>query len=171
MIDNACHLCVLSVTLSVLQGDHLKDDNDDRRRRRGRDKGRDGKDDHGKHHDDPVTPPISTKIILSLSKSILGQKIAYPTGSQALITSAIITFQPGAITGLHRYDVPLFGYLMQRELTVTYETGKIKTLRSGDSLLEALGTPHSGENTSKGITKFFVVFAGAEVVPNTVSLE
>ena len=166
VIDNARHLCVPGVTLSVAQGDRLKDDDDDRKRHRKRHRRRK----HG-HDDGPVTPPISTKIILSSSETILGQKIVYPTGSQALITSAIITFQPGAVTGLHRHDVPLFGYLMQGELTVTYETGEVKTFHPGDSLLEALGTPHSGENTSKGITKIFVVFAGAEGVPNTVSLE
>jgi quercetin dioxygenase-like cupin family protein len=165
VIDDAKHLCVPSMTVNVARGDRL-DDN------RGRGHG-DHKD-HDEHEgdgDSSEVPPVSTQILLSSSETVLGQQIVYPTGSDAQITAAIVTMQPGAETGLHRHEAPLFGYLIQGELTVTYETGFVKVLRPGDSLLEAFQTRHNGRNTSKGVVRILVVFAGAEGVPNTVPLD
>ena len=119
---------------------------------------------------DAQKPPISGKLLLSTSETVLGQQITYPTGSPAHVTAAIVTLQPGAETGLHRHDVPVFGYVLEGELTVTYSTGHLKVLGAGDAMVEAQGVFHNGQNTSSGVTKLLVLFAGAKGVPNSTNL-
>lgn len=110
-------------------------------------------------------PPV--QILLSASETTIGQPITYPTGT-AKITSAIVTMQPGKKTGPHLHNVPLYGYMLAGELTVDYGPAGTKTYRSGDSLLEAIGTIHEGTNTGTDVARILVVFMGADGVANTV---
>lgn len=113
-------------------------------------------------------PPL--EVLLSSSETIIGQTIAYPDGP-AKITAAIVTMLPGAATGPHIHNVPLFAYMLEGELTVDYGVDGKRTYKAGDSLLEAVGSVHNGTNTGSGIARVLVVFAGAEGVANTESRE
>lgn len=110
-------------------------------------------------------PPV--EVLLSSTETTIGQPLAYPEG-QAKMTAAIVTMLPGKSTGAHFHNVPLFGYMLEGELTVDYGPDGVKTYKTGDSLLEAMKTLHSGTNTGDGIARVLVVFAGAEGVENTV---
>jgi quercetin dioxygenase-like cupin family protein len=112
-----------------------------------------------------VYPPV--QVLLSSSETVLGQQIEYPKGD-AKITAAIVTMQPGQKTGAHLHNAPLFGYMLEGELTVDYGTNGSRRYVEGDSLLEAFKTLHNGENTGEGIARVLVVFAGAGDTPNTV---
>lgn len=109
-------------------------------------------------------PPV--EVLLSGSETIIGQKLVYPAG-QAQITAAIVNMPPGKSTGPHIHNVPLFGYMLEGELTVDYGPDGTRTYRKGDSLLEAVGSIHNGTNTGTGLARVLVVFAGAEGVKNT----
>lgn len=113
-------------------------------------------------------PAPAIDVLLSTDKTIIGQPISYPTGAPAKVTAATVTMQPGQSTGWHKHDVPLFGYMLEGEITVDYgpKLGK-KVYRKGDTLMEAINEPHDGTATSSGPASILVVFAGAEGIKNT----
>lgn len=86
------------------------------------------------------------------------------------MTSSILTMEPGQATGWHRHDVPLFGYILQGEVTVDYGPDGTRVYRAGDALVEALGSAHNGVNTGADTVRMLAVSIGAEGVPNTVPL-
>jgi len=114
-----------------------------------------------------AAPGPSVEALLETDKTVLGQEFAYPSG-QAKITAAIVTVPPGVTLQRHRHPVPLFGYILQGELTVDYGSAGTRTYRRGDSLVEAFQTPHQGSNGGKGVVEILVVYAGAVGVQNTV---
>lgn len=106
--------------------------------------------------------------LLSTGKTVLGQTVSYPVGAPARVTAAIVAMQPGAETGWHEHDVPLFGYMLEGELTVDYGAKGTRVYRKGDSLVEAIDVPHNGRNTGSGVARILAVFMGADGVPDTV---
>lgn len=111
----------------------------------------------------------STDVLLSTSETVIGQPITYPTGP-ALVTSSIITMEPGQATGWHRHDAPLVGYMLDGEITVDYGPDGTRVYRAGDALVEALGSSHNGINTGPDTVRILAVSIGAEGVANTVAL-
>ncbi len=114
-------------------------------------------------------PQVST-ILDKQAQTVLDQFLQYPTGSQAQVSSAVLTFAPGASTGLHKHDAPLYVYVLEGTITVTYEGGIVKNYSEGSAILEAVGTAHNGENKTDKPVKLLVVNIGAEGVANTVTL-
>jgi quercetin dioxygenase-like cupin family protein len=78
-----------------------------------------------------------------------------------------LTFKPGQQTGWHIHPVPLFGYILEGELTVDYGAKGKRTYRKGDALMEAMNEAHNGRNTGRRPLKLLVVFMGADGVPNS----
>ena len=118
----------------------------------------------------PAPQKASVAPVLATGETILGQPIAYPEAS-AHVTAVIVTLPPGVSTGLHRHPVPLFGYMLEGELTVTYEGAGERTYRPGDALMEAIDTPHDGRNTGTGDVRILAVFIGADGIPNSEKVE
>ena len=108
--------------------------------------------------------------LLSTGQTILSQPIAYPTHSPAKIVSAIVTMLPGEETDWHQHDVPMFGYILEGEVTVTYAGKGTHVYRQGDALMEAIDIPHNGRNTGKIPARILAVFMGADGVPDTEML-
>lgn len=108
--------------------------------------------------------------LLSTRQTILGQPIVYPTESPAKVAAAIVSMQPGEETGWHQHDVPMFGYVLEGEVTVDYGAKGTRVYRQGDALVEAIDVPHNGRNTGKGEARILSVFMGAEGVPDTEML-
>lgn len=105
--------------------------------------------------------------LLSSGKTVLGQTLAYPTSAPAKVTSVIVTMQPGEETGWHKHEVPMYGYILEGEVTVDYEGAGTRVYRHGEAVLEAIGTVHNGRSTGKVPARILAVFMGAEGVPNT----
>ena len=119
----------------------------------------------------PYGTAISAQPLLDKAETtILGQPLVYPTELPAQLSSSIITIPPGVETGLHKHDAPMYAYVIEGTLTVTYDGGVIKTYKPGDALIEAVGTPHNGVNAGTTPVKVLVVNVGAESVANTVPL-
>jgi quercetin dioxygenase-like cupin family protein len=114
-------------------------------------------------------PQVST-VLDKQAQTVLDQLLQYPTGSQAQVSSAILTIAPGVSTGLHKHDAPMYAYILEGTLTVTYEGGIVKEFSAGSAILEAVGTPHNGENKTDKPVKILVVNMGAEGVANSVTL-
>ena len=111
-------------------------------------------------------PPVD--VLLQAETTIIGQQIVYPEG-QAQITAAIVTMLPGQVTGWHQHEAPLTAHMLEGELTVDYGANGTRVYSEGDTLIEALGSRHNGENTGNVVARIFVVFSGAIGIPNTVS--
>jgi quercetin dioxygenase-like cupin family protein len=116
------------------------------------------------------TKPVSTPLLDKQSTTILDQLLTYPSSGQAQVSSAVLTFAPGATTGLHRHEAPLYVYVIEGTITVTYDGGVVKEYSAGQAILEAVGTAHNGTNLTDAPVKLLVVNMGAEGVTNTVSL-
>lgn len=99
---------------------------------------------------------ITSETIAVIDKTIIGQELIYPTGP-GLITSKIITIPIGAETGLHIHEVPMFGYVMEGQITVDYGDMGSKTFVKGDTLVEAINYTHNGKNTGNIPAKILVV--------------
>lgn len=109
-------------------------------------------------------------VLLSGGKTVLGQQIAFPVSAPAKVTAAIVTMKPGQSTGWHRHDVPLFGYMLEGEITVDYGPHGKRVYRKGDSLLEAVHEAHDGTSTGDVPARILAVFAGAEGLKTTVPM-
>jgi len=105
--------------------------------------------------------------VLSTTETILGQAISYPAATPARVTAVIVTLPPDASTGWHHHEVPLFGYMLDGELTVDYRGQGQRVYHAGDARMEAIDTTHDGRNTGVGPVRIVAVFMGAEGVPNT----
>ena len=117
----------------------------------------------------PGKPEVST-VLDKQAQTVLDQLLTYPVGSQAQVSSAVLTFAPGVSTGLHKHEAPLYVYVLEGTITVTYEGGIVKNYSEGSAILEAVGTAHNGENRTDKPVKLLVVNIGAEGVANTVTL-
>jgi len=109
--------------------------------------------------------------LLATDTTILGQPIAYPAREPARVTAVIVTLRPGEETGWHTHAVPLFGYIMEGELTVDYGKQGKKVYKSGDSVIEAMNTPHNGTSSGTGSVRIMAVFMGAQGVANTTMID
>ncbi len=112
----------------------------------------------------------SVPLLTKARNTVLDQLLVYPTGSQAEVSSTILTLNEGSETGWHRHDAPMMAYIMQGSVTVTYDGGVVKTYRAGEAILEAVGTRHNGVSSGPGPVVILVVNFGAEGVANSVKL-
>src|SRR3984893_11985687 len=113
-----------------------------------------------------VYPEVRT--ILTTGSTIIGEPIRYPAGAPSLISAMEITLQPKQQTGWHTHPVPLFGYILEGELTVDYGPEGQRIYRKGDALVEAMNEAHNGRNTGEGPVRILAVFIGMERVQGTV---
>jgi quercetin dioxygenase-like cupin family protein len=117
----------------------------------------------------PSAPPPArvapgTRMVLSTGNTVTGEPIRYPSGAPAQITAEEITLEPGQETGWHTHPVPLFGYILEGELTVDYGTKGRRTYRKGDGFAEAMNEAHNGRNMGQNPVRILAVFIGIERV-------
>jgi len=117
---------------------------------------------------DRVTARDTIKSLLDTSQTVISQPIVYPAQAPAKIVSVIVTMLPGEETGWHAHDVPMYGYILEGEVTVDYGSKGRRVYRQGDAIMEAIDWPHNGRNTGAEPARILAVFMGAEMVPNTV---
>lgn len=108
--------------------------------------------------------------ILQTSETILGQSFSYPAGKPAKVTATIVTMPPGGTTGWHEHPIPVFGYVLEGEITVDYGPHGKRVFRKGDPLMEAIDTAHDGHNTGEGVARVLAVFMGTEGVADTMKV-
>ena len=64
----------------------------------------------------------------------------------------------------------MFAQILSGVLTVAYEGAGTRVYRTGDSLMEAVGTSHNGSNAGQTPVRVLVVFMGSEGAKNTVAI-
>lgn len=123
----------------------------------------------------PTLPPVVRETLLDAAEqTVLDQLLEYPAGSQAQVTAAKITFAPGQETGWHFHETPLVVFVLAGTVTVTYDDGNggeiVKEYTAGDTIIEAIGTHHTGRNLTDEPVVLYTVSIGAEGLENTVAL-
>lgn len=108
--------------------------------------------------------------LLSTGKDVVGETLHYPKGA-AHVTAAIVTIAPGSKTIVHKHGVPMFGYILDGELTVDYGKHGTRTYRTGDALMEAMDVAHFGINSSAQPVRILVVYMGADGAKNVVPVK
>lgn len=113
-------------------------------------------------------PAAEVHKLFSTSETIVGESIAYPTQTPAQLTAAVVTLQPGGETGWHHHGVPVFGYVLEGELTVDYGDKGQRVYRTGEGFAEAIHVLHNGRNTGNGKMRVLALFMAAEGLPTTI---
>ncbi len=120
----------------------------------------------------PAPPQASVapgaRTILSTGTTVTGEPIKYPSGAPGQMTALEITLQPGQQTGWHTHPVPLFGYILDGELTVDYGPKGQRVYRKGDGFAEATNEAHNGRNLTEKPVTILAVFAGMEGLKDSV---
>tara|TARA_B110000977_G_C10783154_1_gene379437 strand:+ start:147 stop:584 length:438 start_codon:yes stop_codon:yes gene_type:complete len=118
---------------------------------------------------------ISSEVLLEKTgQTILSENFNYPVTSEPQVSSSIVTLPPGSQTGLHLHEAPMYAYILEGTLEVTYLVEGVeetKIYHEGESIMEGLDTPHNGINTSNSPVRVLVVNLGSPDLENTVKLE
>ena len=119
----------------------------------------------------PAQPQAGAGVrtLLSTETTVTGEPIKYPSGAPAQMTAQEITLAPGQQTGWHTHPVPLFGYILDGELTVDYGPKGQRVYRKGDGFAEATNEAHNGRNLTDKPVTILAVFAGMEGVKDSVA--
>jgi quercetin dioxygenase-like cupin family protein len=111
---------------------------------------------------------LEQRNILSTGTTATNGVIQYPSGAAAHITAIEITLLPGQTTGWHQHPVPIFGYVLEGELTVDYGPHGPRTYRKGDGFVEAIGEVHEGRNAGQKPVKILAVVIGQDGLPGSI---
>jgi quercetin dioxygenase-like cupin family protein len=106
-------------------------------------------------------------------QTILLEDFSYPDTNEPQVTSSIVTLEPGAETGLHFHEAPMYAYILEGTLEVTYQREggeETKIYREGEAIMEGLDTPHNGRNATNSAVRVLVVNMGSPDLENTVML-
>ena len=126
---------------------------------------------YGVDSSEPSDTAIAVQPLLRTEHAILEQTTAYPRSAPAEVTAVLMTMPPGADTGLHRHDAPFFAYVLEGEFTVSYNDRGARICQTGDSLMEAIGTPHNGRHTGDIPARILATFMGVAGATVGESLE
>lgn len=119
--------------------------------------------------------PISVESLLDKTGvTVLGEPFDYPLSANPEVTSSIVVMEPGAETGLHLHEAPMYAYVLEGEVSVTYliDGGeKTNVYQAGEAIMEGLDTPHNGVNTGSDTLRILVVNIGSPELENTQKLD
>lgn len=104
---------------------------------------------------------VKSVLLLKTTTTWDGQPIRYPQG-KAEVTALRVDIAPGTDTGWHTHSAPSFAVMLEGELEVTLEDGRVKKLQAGDVLAEVVKTPHIGHNRGVIPVKLVVFYAGTK---------
>jgi quercetin dioxygenase-like cupin family protein len=106
--------------------------------------------------------------LLATDADIIEQPIVYPPGSPK-VTAAVVTIEPGAETGWHTHEVPLFVQVLEGEVTVDYGSKGTKVYKAGEAIMEAMNWPHNGFNKTTAPVRILAVYMGSDEKTNTAT--
>ncbi len=99
--------------------------------------------------------------LLLIGSTILGENFAYPEGEPE-VASAIITLHPGFRGDWHTHQSPTLVHILEGEIEVEYEDGRIIGLTGERAFIEDVGVPHIARNVGTRPARFMVVNIGAK---------
>lgn len=114
-------------------------------------------------------PPLKT--VIETATALNGQQIHYPAAQdgQAVISSIVVTMQPGEKGPLHSQEVPVFAYVLQGKVAYVDADGKPTEFAPGQAFVDPVNIPHSLETVGTEPARILVVFLGARNLRNFVA--
>src|ERR1700677_1267707 len=103
-----------------------------------------------------------------LTTTTAGEPLLYLSTPDPVISSAILTIQPGGVSRWMIHPVPAYVYILQGDLTVEFIDGKKKTFHEGEVILQPRAVWHRGRNEGQRLLCFLAAFLGAKSVPGIV---
>ena len=116
------------------------------------------------------SPYQKVEEVFNGNKTVVGETIDFPRDGDS-VRALVVTMGPGEKTGWHRHGAPLFAYILDGELTVTYQGIGNRVYRSGDALLEAMSVLHRGHNTGTKDVQILAVFLSGDDKPLTTPVK
>jgi quercetin dioxygenase-like cupin family protein len=113
---------------------------------------------------------VAVQTIVKTTTASDGKHIEYLKTDHPEVTAAIVVISPGAETGWHLHDIPVYAYVLQGTLEVAIDGGKSSTFETGQVIIEVLNTPHNGRNIGKDAVKLVVFYTGEEGRPLSVKV-
>lgn len=111
---------------------------------------------------------VTSQLLVKTGVTADGKKISYPVTANPEVTAMLVEIAPNAETGWHKHEVPVYAYMLAGELEVAMEGGKHATYKSGDAIIEVVGTLHNGINKGKEAVRLMVFYTGIKDQPNVV---
>lgn len=111
---------------------------------------------------------VPPTLLLSTSKTVMDEDIAYPTSGKPIIKSMIITLDPGKSSSKHHYGVPMFAHILEGEVTIDYGAKGSRVYKKGDTFMQTLNVDHVGTNTGAIPVKILIVNLSAEGVVDVI---
>ncbi len=111
------------------------------------------------------------KAVIQTSTALNGPEIRCPTAQdgQAVITSVIVTMQPGEKRPRHAQDVPVFAYVFRGKVAYVDVSGKRSEFAAGRAFVDPVNTARSLETMGMEPARILVVFIGAKNLRNAVT--
>lgn len=110
---------------------------------------------HGNYEGVEATPVP----LLGGDKTILEQTYAYPTGAP-LIKSYNVTIGAGKATDVHAHSIPVLVYMVSGQMEVDYGSKGKRTIKGGESYVEAINWCHQARTVGNKPVKILVSYLG-----------
>ncbi len=88
-----------------------------------------------------------------------------PRGAQQQVRVLTATFKPGQQTPFHTHRFPVAVYVLEGAFTLEMQGHPVMTMKAGESLVEAPGTPMTGYNRSTGQTRVVIFYVSDPGTP------
>lgn len=111
---------------------------------------------------------VTSKLLTQTGVTADGRKIVYPATTNPEVTAMLVEIAPKAETGWHKHDVPVYAYMLGGELEVLLEGGRHLTYKTGDAIIEVVGTMHNGINKGNESARLVVFYTGSKGQPNVI---
>ncbi|GGB44888.1 hypothetical protein GCM10011316_16090 [Roseibium aquae] len=102
------------------------------------------------------TPYPAVQDVLKTGQTVTGGPLAFPQVNPSL-HAYVVTLTPGQTTDWHMHQAPMFAYVLEGEVTVTYDGHGKEVFEAGDGLLEAIDTIHQARNTGETAARILAV--------------
>jgi quercetin dioxygenase-like cupin family protein len=100
------------------------------------------------------------------TKTAAGEPLSYPSTPNPVISSNVITMQPGTVTEWMTHPVQAYLYVLEGTLTVEFAAdGSRQEFKAGQAFLQERTHWHRGRNDGTSPVRFLGVFVGAKDVP------
>ena len=101
-------------------------------------------------------PKVTVTPLVSTTQTVLGQPLVLPSKNPELKVS-LFEIPPGVRLPRHEHPWSRYAYVLQGELTVTFDGGLAKHYKAGDFIVEAVNAWHFGQNTGKETVRLLVI--------------
>ena len=95
-----------------------------------------------------------------------GQAHHYLRSDRPEVTAMTVVIPPGAGTGWHLHNVPVYAYVLSGTLVVELVDNTAMTFRQGDYIVEVQDLPHNGRNVGSDDVRLAVFYTGEKGRPN-----